>query len=169
MKLTKKIIAAVALAFAAQGVFAADSYLYWMVDPSVYNSISQEPTTFDYAKVSVDGGSTYLNWYQYDSLSGYSVSQGDKMYASAGGGTEAAYWGVFDYSPGTTFLFELYNDDNSVAGFMNVDWVNTSAIASGFSTAGVSPFALTSVVPEPTSGLLMLIGMAGLALKRKRA
>ena len=25
------------------------------------------------------------------------------------------------------------------------------------------------IIPEPTSGLLMLIGMAGLALKRKRA
>ena len=27
----------------------------------------------------------------------------------------------------------------------------------------------TAAVPEPTSGLLLLLGMAGLALKRKRA
>ena len=29
--------------------------------------------------------------------------------------------------------------------------------------------AASAPVPEPTSGLLMLLGMAGLALKRKRA
>ena len=38
------------------------------------------------------------------------------------------------------------------------------------STASQAAGAWTSVnVPEPTSGLLMLIGMAGLALRRKRA
>ena len=38
------------------------------------------------------------------------------------------------------------------------------------STASQAAGAWTSVnVPEPTSGLLMLLGMAGLALRRKRA
>ena len=32
-----------------------------------------------------------------------------------------------------------------------------------------SSYGTSSAVPEPTSGLLMLLGMAGLALKRKRA
>ena len=32
-----------------------------------------------------------------------------------------------------------------------------------------SSWTATAAVPEPTSGLLMLLGMAGLALKRKRA
>ena len=32
-----------------------------------------------------------------------------------------------------------------------------------------SPGWYTTAVPEPTSGLLLLLGMAGLALKRKRA
>ena len=36
-------------------------------------------------------------------------------------------------------------------------------------TAAASSWAAASSVPEPTSGLLMLIGMAGLALRRKRA
>ena len=40
--------------------------------------------------------------------------------------------------------------------------------ASGFSGAGWYS-AAAAPVPEPTSGLLMLLGMAGLALKRKRA
>ena len=37
------------------------------------------------------------------------------------------------------------------------------------SQAGNSAAANWTAVPEPTSGLLMLLGMAGLALKRKRA
>ena len=36
-------------------------------------------------------------------------------------------------------------------------------------TAAASGWSAASSVPEPTSGLLMLIGMAGLALRRKRA
>ena len=39
--------------------------------------------------------------------------------------------------------------------------------AAGYSTAGW--YSNSSAVPEPTSGLLLLLGMAGLALKRKRA
>ena len=38
----------------------------------------------------------------------------------------------------------------------------------GSTTAGATAWA-TSSVPEPTSGLLLLLGMAGLALRRRRA
>lgn len=38
-----------------------------------------------------------------------------------------------------------------------------------YATATATPSAWTAVAPEPTSGLLLLLGMAGLALKRKRA
>ena len=38
----------------------------------------------------------------------------------------------------------------------------------GDSTTGATAWS-TAAVPEPTSGLLLLLGMAGLALKRKRA
>ena len=36
-------------------------------------------------------------------------------------------------------------------------------------TAAAASSATWTAVPEPTSGLLMLLGMAGLALRRKRA
>ena len=169
MKLTKKIIAATVIALAARGAFAAvDSYIYWMVNDPV-NLISGEATTFDYAKVSVDGGSTYLNWYQYNSQTGYSASFGDVMPASDGGtSTPVAYWGLFEYTPGMSFLFELYNEDGSLAGFLNTPWVSSSSIASGSSQSGLTPYVLTGVVPEPTSGLLSLFGLAALALRRRR-
>jgi len=39
----------------------------------------------------------------------------------------------------------------------------------GWQGAGWYSVATPSPIPEPTSGLLMLLGVAGLALKRKRA
>ena len=42
-------------------------------------------------------------------------------------------------------------------------------MASHYSTSGVSGGWQSAAVPEPTSGLLLLLGMAGLALRRKRA
>ncbi len=49
--------------------------------------------------------------------------------------------------------------------------IETFAIDFGAQYAGgyVGTWSATSAVPEPTSGLLLLIGMAGLALRRKRA
>jgi len=44
----------------------------------------------------------------------------------------------------------------------------TADIAS-WTVAGIVPLSPGPVTPEPTSGVLMLLGMAGLALRRKRA
>ena len=41
--------------------------------------------------------------------------------------------------------------------------------AKSLNAAGASGWTTAAPVPEPTSGLLMLLGVAGLALKRKRA
>ena len=165
MKLATRLIAAATIAIVSTSAFAAsDSYLYWMVDNPV-NLISGEATTFDYAKVSVDGGQTYLTWYQYGSDSG-----SEKMYTVDGDGvsTGSAFWGTFEYTPGMNFLFELYNEDGSVAGFLNTPWVSFASIASGTSASGATAYNLTGVVPEPTSGLLALFGLAALALRRRR-
>jgi hypothetical protein len=43
---------------------------------------------------------------------------------------------------------------------------NSLALNAGFGTQASNTWV---AVPEPTSGLLMLLGVAGLALKRKRA
>ena len=54
------------------------------------------------------------------------------------------------------------------ASAMDVDVNDMSINLFGSSTAGTTAWT-AAAVPEPTSGLLLLLGMAGLALKRKRA
>ena len=49
------------------------------------------------------------------------------------------------------------------------DAVTTANMSIANSTLTSASWTQVGAVPEPTSGLLMLLGMAGLALKRKRA
>jgi hypothetical protein len=51
---------------------------------------------------------------------------------------------------------------------MDMDSEAMGSFLLGNTTAGATAWS-TAAVPEPTSGLLLLLGMAGLALKRKRA
>ena len=61
-------------------------------------------------------------------------------------------------------------DDNSGALYsMTWDSATGASIFPDGSYAGASMSTAVGAVPEPTSGLLILLGMAGLALKRKRA
>ena len=55
-----------------------------------------------------------------------------------------------------------------VDGFYEITW-NKDTGASWDASEEHMAAVTTAVVPEPTSGLLLLLGMAGLALKRKRA
>lgn len=67
---------------------------------------------------------------------------------------KSSYWvsDVFDATP------NLYEAGSAQAGTLSI------------APASIGAFTpMTSPTPEPTSGILMLLGMAGLALKRKRA
>ena len=84
-----------------------------------------------------------------------------------------------DATAGTpVYAAVLYVDAVDTSYFMGnvatVTWsgvgvpaVNDLSISLG--GAGATATAWTTAVPEPTSGLLMLLGMAGLALRRRRA
>ena len=80
------------------------------------------------------------------------------------------YWVIVDGSGSPTtynyvktdmssFVYDPNNQESSPGNFSSVTAANMLAGSSGSFGAA----------PEPTSGLLMLLGMAGLALKRKRA
>ena len=84
--------------------------------------------------------------------------------------------GITDTSKNYDFYFVVFNDADATKATMyaiqsalNQEYSSLDgnySVASTFSAS--TPWASTAV-PEPTSGLLMLLGMAGLALRRRRA
>ena len=56
----------------------------------------------------------------------------------------------------------------TVSGLADDTWAGEAFTFTTAGTSGAKTY-ITASVPEPTSGLLLLLGMAGLALKRKRA
>lgn len=73
---------------------------------------------------------------------------------------------------GTSFWIELYvggiaAEENKVAWSLPIDYATMSHYLSGTLTA-LAPVYHPTVVPEPTGGILVLLGLAGLALRRRR-
>lgn len=97
------------------------------------------------------------------------------------GNTPANQFSAFEQASGDhNFYFVLVNDDamylsatkTAAAGGTDAavsitfgsQATGSKSITEGFTSAGT-----WAAVPEPTSGLLMLVGLAGLALRRRRA
>lgn len=158
MNSLKYIIAAAAVFALGSVVAAEDSYLYWMVSNAHYYEEPGYSIQFDYATISIDDGTTYL--------SPAVASDGTRLSSDGG-----VYSGLFDSVNVKSFLVELWDDSKDD----RVGWMRYSASSLKdyfYQNAGThgegSPFMVSQVVPEPTSGLLMLLGMAGLALRRRK-
>ena len=164
MKL-KMVTALFATLLAANMAKAVDSYLYWMVDNNVTYQQNNTPVSWDYAKVKQ--GDTYLSWYaDYPA-----IPVADTLRAKDAG--ESLYWGVVNTTAtSSTFMFELWADadPSNPVGYLAATYADLQAFITDENgkTASAGAYTLTGVVPEPTSGLLMLFGLAGLALRRKR-
>ena len=95
---------------------------------------------------------------------------------------------AFDYgSQGSTYDFyfvAMFDADHIYISSLKEDMINptsgttsiqyddlgtTSKLAALDATGGFKGAAVYETVPEPTSGLLLLLGVAGLALRRRRA
>lgn len=169
---TKKLLALIAVGFAFTAAHAAvDSYLYWMVDNATQNGT---PVNFDYARVTANG--SYLNIYNVDTgLSYDSPYAASDLYAggSVGNSTYGApsmgVYSGFDSSVGyNTFLIELLSGE-AVVGSMSYSLASLTDYIYNSTTGGGGVNALVvSAIPEPTSGLLSLFGLAALALRRRR-
>lgn len=141
-------------AFAAK----ADLYLYWTVPADAWDGA-------EYAAIMGNTGSGYTQL-------GYKVAIGDEADTLIGDSTSYVDYiiSLFTYADGVW---------NTVANSSNVytfsDLVATGSTYENLgsmsqlvdSPASFSGF--TATIPEPTSGLMLLIGLAGLALKRKLA
>lgn len=82
--------------------------------------------------------------------------------------SESTAYGIILYTEGDNYMgnYATYTFDSS----MDVTIGNLAVTIGGDIGGGATATAWsTAAVPEPTSGLLLLLGMAGLALKRKRA
>lgn len=158
MNALKYIAVAVAVLALGSAVADEDNYIYWMVENAHYYEEPGYGIPFAYATISVDGGATYLSPAAASDETGFS--------------TDGVYSGAFDSANATTFLVELW----AAGSDERVGWMRYSAAALSdyfYQNAGThgegSPFVVSAVVPEPTSGLLSLFGLAALALRRKRA
>lgn len=166
----KKYIALIA-AVVSFGAFA-DSYLYWLVGDSITRDGS-EFTGYDTAKVGVMDASGkcagYLTIYGENATQNY----GEKI-GMTPGDNSPFYANLGTWGSGYSFYIELFNDTTSVGRSEKIlKYADALSYATSFGTSNpaklwnVASFT-TAAVPEPSSALLLLLGCAGLALKRKK-
>lgn len=148
---------------------ASDQYLYWMVD---------DAATVDDGTVLVQGG-------QYQAMIKDSNGYLD-LYANPGNATSKSYGQVFTFELGesmdtfaklggsaSSFVVELYNYGDASApgswiGQATLSWDNGNITTGGMGHANSASAISFTAAPEPTSGMLLLIGVAGLALRRRK-
>ena len=171
----KKIIIALA-AIALAGATQAATFSWKLSTGSTYASMKVYAiagTTSD-AVLAAFSSTTADNW--TSAVSGITP-------VTSGSGSRGAAAGTIDgVADGGKLVFAII--DSSIAdgnkyyvttAYTIPDGATYTPPASGTATtfavnlAGSGTFTATSPVPEPTSGILMLLGMAGLALRRRRA
>ena len=160
----RKALCVVAL-LGAMAASAEDSYLYWMV--------GNDAGDYSYARIRDDDGN-YLSIYD---------SAFDSEYEDAGVGDNSisktnvddlrthnqGLYAALATSPVSSFVVELYNADNKFVSQAVLPYSEGSFYTGGIAAPAATWATFTSfAVPEPSSGLLMLIGCAMLGLRRRR-
>lgn len=172
----KKFIVSALMALSCGVLFAADTdmYLFWMIGSNEMigdSKASSLVTDGGYtARLAVEGSSgTYLNLYTDDYVKLNSGADGSVSLSDVVNLDTLA--GVGGYESGSFFV-ELLNDGDVVFKSETKTYAQLGDYLSsmkGYAQPGDTyAFGGFTAVPEPTSGLLLLLGVAGLALRRKK-
>lgn len=166
--LVKSIAVAAAMVFATS--VYADSYLYWMLEDTATGDFSGE---WDYAKIKAVKTSPSYDPYAAGTYLCYGDDTGadaQKYEKNVGDDIYEMYSKVgSEYLNGDYgFVIELYDSENGWLGQSGVTAFNAANIVDSLNPASEATFGDFTAVPEPTGGLLALLGMAALALRRRQ-
>ena len=141
----------------------------WVIDAATYNTLAANATGAAmsdavYAAYGSKTGDAYTS--KTTSKKGVADLVDDSKAYGAGDSAYAAI--LYTYGSGDDLQYMGNVGKVTFESALDVESANMSQFLLG-NTSAAAPAWATASVPEPTSGLLLLLGMAGLALKRKRA
>lgn len=175
------------IAVMSMAVVASADMMYWQVSSSDTGVAAAGASGYTYASIlyTTDGGATKTALTSYVSptaSTGYTKVGAAALDAK---GYYADLAGLSDLGTGTPpyqFVIELYNADGTALA--NSGWAdysdlqtyvskaefnsNWTSMTAGFGSGSSAHWSGGAAVPEPTSGLLMLIGAAMLGLRRRK-
>lgn len=154
------------VAFAA-AITANASYLYWQVEASDYSHITEpdQVTAVNVWAIDNNGAKTFVDGYRAASGQTVDMDQAQMIDVSAfSSGSYSFYIELMNYSSGAQKLGETVSNE-TYASMVNNHYIMDTPLSITMATPWHGG---TVAAPEPTSAMLMLLGMAGLALKRRK-
>ncbi len=139
---------------------ASADVFYYQVNPT-YQGAAIDAAEYSYLMVRAEGSSTYL---QNTVGSGSTSSTG--VGSSLFGGPIAATVTDANWAE-NNFIFELYNGQNEMVYYTTAAGSDLAQFTD-WSSMKVYTVSNFTAVPEPTSGLLLMVGVGLLALRRRR-
>lgn len=176
------------------GLSATADVLYWQVNNTAADANSKSPYSYAMLKASTSADTSGTQYYVQDNQTssgtsmgktigrgtfdngGYAAGMIDAAKILSADGNNTAYSGSLS---SLYFFLELYDSAGNWVGQTTPaqaydSLVNSGTIVSGFNSnftgvnSALGSSAAYTNVPEPTSGLLMLVGIGVLALRRRR-